>query len=102
MKALAFPFTRRIALVTALVVLAAPALATPTDAPAPGTYPLKDGTTLVVANNGWMRMFTAGGKRLHMRDGVMMETRDGKSIAMKEDLNWKQLRQFGTLSPKSR
>jgi len=49
-----------------------------------------------------MRMFTAEGKRLHMQDGVMMETRDGKSIAMKEDLNWKQLRRFGTLSPKSR
>jgi hypothetical protein len=31
-----------------------------------------------------------------------METRDGQVIAMKEDLNWKQLRRFGTLSPKSR
>ena len=94
MKPLAFPFARPI--------VAAPALASRTDAPAPGTYPLKDGTTLVVADNGWMRMFTADGKRLHMQDGVLMETRDGKSIAMKEDLNWKQLRQFGTLSPKSR
>ncbi|MBX3715134.1 MAG: CopK family periplasmic copper-binding protein [Burkholderiales bacterium] len=102
MKPLAFPFARPIVLAAALGALAAPALAARTDAPAPGTYPLKDGTTLVVADNGWMRMFTADGKRLHMQDGVMMETRDGKSIAMKEDLNWKQLRQFGTLSPKSR
>ena len=71
-------------------------------APVPGTYALKDGTTLYVADNGRMRMFTAEGQRLHMKDGVTMETRDGKIIGMKEDLNWKQLRQFGTLSPRSR
>lgn len=102
MRAFAFPFARPVALAAAACALAVPALAARADVPAPGTYPLKDGTTLVVAKNGWMRMFTAEGKRLHMQDGVLMETRDGKSIAMKEDLNWRQLRQFGTLSPKSR
>lgn len=86
----------------ALATLAGPALAATLDGPAPGSYSLKNGTTLVVAQNGWMRMFTPDGNRLHMRDGVPMEARDGKVIVMKEDLNWKQLRQFGTLSPKSR
>ena len=45
-------------------------------------------------------MFTAEGQRLHMNDGVTMETRDGRRIEMKEDLNWKRLRQSGTLNPK--
>jgi hypothetical protein len=70
--------------------------------PEPGSHALKDGTTLVVADNGTMRMFSPAGGRVHMKDGVPKETRDGRIIAMKEDLNWKQLRQFGTLSPKSR
>ncbi len=84
----------------ALAVLAAPAIAARSDAPAPGTYLLKDGTTLSVAQNGRMRMFTAEGSRVNMADGVPMETRDGKALVMKEDLNWKQLRKFGTLNPK--
>ena len=84
----------------ALAVLAAPATAAKADAPPPGNYLLKDGTTLSVARNGGMRMFTADGSRVNMKDGVTMETRDGKAIVMKEDLNWKQLRRFGTLNPK--
>lgn len=84
----------------ALAILAAPAIAAKRDAPAPGAYLLKDGTTLSVAQNGRMRMFTADGSRVNMADGVAMETRDGRSIVMKEDLNWKQLRKFGTLNPK--
>jgi hypothetical protein len=91
-----------LATAVALATLAGPALAATPEGPAPGRHALKDGTTLVVAQNGWMRMFTAEGRRLHMKDGVPMETRDGKVVVMKEDLNWKQLRQFGTLSPKSR
>lgn len=97
---------RRILFATAVAGLVAaptlPAGATTAPPPDPGTYALKDGTTLYVAKNGWMRMFTAEGHRVNMRDGVPMETRDGKVIVMKEDLNWKQLRQFGTLNPKFR
>lgn len=84
----------------AIVALAGPARAANTGAPAPGTYPLKDGTTLFVAENGRMRMFTAEGQRLHMKDGALMETRDGRFVAMKEDPNWKKLRRSGTLNPK--
>ena len=93
-----------IAAAVTLAAMAGPAAAGQANdpAPVPGRHALKDGTTLVVAGNGWMRMFSATGARVHMKDGVPMETRDGKVIAMKEDLNWKQLRQFGTLSPKSR
>jgi hypothetical protein len=88
----------------ASVTAAIPAVAGQPDAagPKPGSYALKDGTTLVVADNGSMRMFTPAGGRVYMKDGVPMETSEGKVVAMKEDLNWKQLRQFGTLSPKSR
>ena len=84
----------------ALAVFAVPAIAAKSEVPAPGTYLLKDGTTLAVAQSGRMRMFTADGSRVNMVDGVTMETRDGKVIVMKEDLNWKQLRKFGTLNPK--
>lgn len=82
--------------------LANPAVAATSGAPVPGTYVLKDGTTLYVAKNGGMRMFTADGHRLDMKDGIAMETREGKVIVMKEDLNWKDLRRFGTLNPKFR
>jgi len=97
--------TRRAVLAAGMLVLAAaagPALAARGDAPVPGTYALKDGTTLYVASNGTMRMFTADGHRLDMKDGVRMETRDGKVIVMKEDPNWRDLRRFGTLNPKFR
>ena len=68
----------------------------------PERYTLKDGTTLFVDANGTMRMFSADGSTIHMRDGVPMETADGKVIAMRENVLWKELRTRGTLSPKSR
>jgi len=90
------------AFAAAIALAATAAVASPvaTSAPAPGTYALKDGTTLFVAENGRMRMFTAEGQRLHMNDGVAMETRDGRKFTMKEDLNWKRIRQSGTRNPK--
>lgn len=84
----------------AFAATAAVASSAATSAPTPGTYLLNNGTTLFVADNGRMRMFTAEGQRLHMSDGVTMETRDGRKIVMKEDLNWKRIRQSGTLNPK--
>ena len=48
----------------ALAATAAAASSAANSAPAPGTYVLKDGTTLFVAYNGRMRMFTAEGQRL--------------------------------------
>jgi hypothetical protein len=65
-------------------------------------HQLKDGNTLLVDSGGRMRMLSPGGSSVHMKDGVPMETRDGRVVVMKEDLRWKQLREFGTLSPKSR
>ncbi len=85
--------------VLASAVMALPAHAMKIDQPNPGTYQLKDGSTLSVAKNGWMRMFTAEGQRLNMKDGVVMETKSGETIVMKEDANWKQLRLYGSLRP---
>lgn len=65
------------------------------------SFALKDGSTLFVAANGTMRMFAADGSKIHMKDGVAMETSDGKVISMREDVLWKTLRTRGTLSPKS-
>lgn len=99
-----FMTSAALAFAIAATGLGLPALATPDAARqfASKAYPLEDGNTLQVAANGWMRMFSPEGKRVHMRDGVPMKTRDGETILMKEDPNWRQLRQFGTLSPKSR
>lgn len=68
----------------------------------PQRHELTDGTTLLVDSNGGMRMFSPQGSIVHMKDGVPMETRDGKVIVMKENVLWRQLRQLGTLSPKTR
>lgn len=69
---------------------------------APERHELKDGTTLLVDANGGMRMFASNGSMVHMKGGVPMETQGGTVIVMKENVLWKQLREFGTLSPKSR
>jgi len=87
------------AAVAALSIAILPATANNASRPEPGIHRLKDGATLHVAKNGWMRMYSAEGQRVQMPDGVPMHTRDGKVILMKEDLNWKQLRLHGTLRP---
>lgn len=60
---------------------------------------LKDGSTLFVGKNGDMKMVDGKGDRMTMRDGVPMETEDGRVIMMKNNALWQRM-QRGTLNPK--
>jgi hypothetical protein len=41
----------------------------------------------------------AAGNRVHMRDGQIMETKDGWKLIMKNNAIWKQITERGTLRP---
>jgi hypothetical protein len=59
---------------------------------------LKDGGTLIIQKNGTMYHADAAGNRLKMRDGVVMEGKDGARYMMKNDAVWKQITEKGTMS----
>lgn len=61
---------------------------------------LKDGTVLVITNNGDMKHLDADGNRLRMRDGKMMIAADGQKYMMKNDAIWKIIVEKGTLNSK--
>ncbi|CAN7774457.1 CopK family periplasmic copper-binding protein [Cupriavidus necator] len=63
------------------------------------TIELKDGGKVMVLKNGTMVHIDAAGNRLKMRDGVIMEAKDGTKFMMKNNAIWKQLTEKGTLKP---
>lgn len=64
------------------------------------TIELKDGTTLVIQANGKMRHVDPRGHAVTMREGTVMEGKDGARYMMKNSAIWKQLYEKGTLNPK--
>jgi hypothetical protein len=60
---------------------------------------LKDGGTLVLRKDGTMYHADAAGKRLRMKDGIVMEAKDGTHYMMKSDAVWKQITDKGTMHP---
>jgi copper resistance protein K len=60
---------------------------------------LKDGGTLILRKDGTMYHADAAGKRVRMRDGVVMEAKDGTRYMMKNDAIWKAITEKGTLHP---
>jgi uncharacterized membrane-anchored protein len=67
--------------------------------PPPQAIQLKDGGKLTVQKDGTMVHIDAAGNRVHMRDGQIMETKDGWKLIMKNDAIWKQITERGTLRP---
>ena len=63
------------------------------------TVQLKDGGKIVVEKDGKTYHTNAAGKRVRMKDGVQMESKDGQKYVMKNDALWKQLTEKGTLAP---
>jgi hypothetical protein len=61
---------------------------------------LKDGGKVYVQKDGSMVHLDAAGSRVKMRDGQMMEAKDGSKIMMKNNAIWKKITEQGTLSPK--
>lgn len=64
------------------------------------TIELKDGTKVLIKTDGNMVHLDAAGKRIRMRNGVVMEGKDGAKYMMKNDALWQQIIIKGTLNPK--
>lgn len=60
---------------------------------------LKDGGSIVFQKDGVTYHADASGKRVRMKDGVVMEGADGQKYLMKNDVIWKQVTEKGTLAP---
>ena len=56
--------------------------------PAGSTVELKDGGKIVVDKDGKTYHTNAAGKRVRMKDGVVMEAKDGSKYVMKNDALW--------------
>ena len=60
---------------------------------------LKDGGKIVVDDKGTTYHVDAKGKRVKMKNGVVMEGKDGQKYTMKNDALWKQITEKGTAAP---
>ncbi len=63
------------------------------------SFKLEDGSTLFVNQKGEMKMVDNHGNGVPMKDGVTMETEDGRVIMMKNHALWERT-QRGTPNPK--
>lgn len=64
-----------------------------------GAILLKDGGKLVINRDGTTYHLDASGKRVRMRDGVVMQGTDGARYMMKNDAVWKTITEKGTMHP---
>ena len=60
---------------------------------------LKDGGTITIDKDGHTYHVDASGKRSRMKDGVIMEGKDGNNYMHKNDVIWQQLMTKGTMAP---
>ena len=60
---------------------------------------LADGGAIVVGKDGVTYHTDAAGKRVRMKDGVVMTGKDGAKYLHKNDVMWKQITEKGTLAP---
>ena len=60
---------------------------------------LADGGAITVDKDGKTYHVDAKGKRVRMKDGVVMKGKDGASYLHKNDAVWKQITEKGTLAP---
>ncbi len=65
----------------------------------PQTIELKDGGKVVIDKSGAMAHIDAAGKREKMKDGKVMEAKDGSKVMMKNNAVWKTITEHGTLKP---
>lgn len=64
------------------------------------TIELKDGGKVMIQKDGTMVHIDAAGNRVKMKDGGVMEAKDGTKLMMKNNAIWKQITEKGTLNPK--
>ena len=65
----------------------------------PQTIELKDGGKIMIEKQGTMVHLDAAGKRVKMKDGKIMEAKDGSKLMMKNNAIWKTITEHGTLKP---
>ncbi len=65
----------------------------------PQTIELKDGGKIVMEQGKTMIHIDAAGKRVRMKDGKVMEAKDGSKLMMKNNAIWKTITEHGTLKP---
>lgn len=53
------------------------------------SFELKDGSTVYIFKDGKMGMESKTGQSAHMKEGVIMETKDGQKIMMKGNEIWR-------------
>ena len=63
------------------------------------TFDLKDGGRIVVLKDGTMAHYDAAGGRVKMKDGRVMDAKDGSKLMMKNNAIWKTITEHGTLKP---
>ena len=63
------------------------------------TIELKDGGKLLLNDDKTMVHVTPAGKRARMKDGKVMEAKDGSMVMMKNNAVWKTITEKGTLNP---
>ncbi len=63
------------------------------------TIELKDGGRVAIMKDGTMVHQDAAGNRVKMRDGRVMEAKDGSKLMMKNNAIWRQITEHGTLKP---
>ena len=60
---------------------------------------LKDGGAITIDKDGKTYHTDATGKRVRMKDGVVMEGKDGRKYLHKNDVIWQQISEKGTMAP---
>lgn len=60
---------------------------------------LKDGGNIMIDKDGRTYHTDSAGKRVRMKDGVVMEGKDGRKYLHKNDVIWQQITEKGTMAP---
>lgn len=82
-----------------ILMLAFAGAAFAADQPVEQTIELKDGGKIIVEKRGTMIHLDAAGTRVRMKDGHMMQAKDGSMLMMKNNAIWKTITEHGTLKP---
>ena len=60
---------------------------------------LVDGSKITIDKDGRTYHESAAGKRVRMKDDVVMQGKDGRKYLHKNDVTWAQITEKGTLAP---
>ena len=60
---------------------------------------LKDGGAITIDKDGKTYHTDTAGKRVRMKDGIVMEGKDGRKYLHRNDVVWQQITEKGTMAP---